>query len=75
MKNLKFNVSNFLFNVVSCLVVEKENTIQIVKNRHGNLKFDDVKDLDFVKITRENVGDYNDIINMYSGKNIWYLIT
>jgi hypothetical protein len=30
--------------------VEEGNTVQITKNRYGNKRFNEVKDLDFIKV-------------------------
>jgi hypothetical protein len=54
--------------------VEEGNTVQITKNRYGNKRFNEVKDLDFIKVTKEDVKNCDNIIEAYGGKNVWYVI-
>jgi hypothetical protein len=75
MEDLSYKVFNYkLRQVVRCLVIEEENTIQVSKNRGGNKKFDEVKDLEFIKVTKKDVKNCDNIIATYGGKNVWYII-
>lgn len=75
MEDLKYKVFNRrLCKVVRCLVVEENNTVQITKNGDGNKRFDEVKDLDFIKVTKEDVKNCDNIIETYAGKNVWYVV-
>lgn len=75
MEELKFKVcSKNLCEVVSVLVVEEGNTIQISKNRMGNKVFDEIKDLDFIKVNKDDIKNCDNILEKYHGKNVWYIV-
>lgn len=76
LKDLKytFNIKQLSY-VVNCLVIEVDNTIQVVKNRGGDLTFEAVNNFDFIKITINDMEFCdNDYANFY-GKNIWFIGT
>lgn len=75
MEDLSYKVFSYeLRTIVRCLVVEEDNTVQIVKNRGGYKRFYDVKDLDFIRVTKEDVKICDNIIEKYGGKNVWYVV-
>lgn len=75
MDDLKYKVCNKrLYEVVSCLVIEENNTIQIAKNRGGNCLYDEIKDMDFVRVNKEDIKACENITETYHGKNVWYIV-
>lgn len=75
MEDISYKVFSWkLRQIVRCLVIEEDNTIQISKNRGGNKRFDDVKDLEFIKVTKENIKNCENIVEKYGGKNVWYIV-
>jgi len=75
MEDMKYKVCDKrLGNVVACLVIEENNTIQIAKNRGGNCLYKEIKDKEFVKVNKEDINGCDDITGTYHGKNVWYIV-
>ena len=75
MEDMKYKVCDKrLCDYVACLVIEENNTIQIVKNRGGNCLYKYIKDKEFIKVNKEDIKACNNIIETYHGKNVWYVV-